>query len=312
MKMKWGHFLFLCICTACLFSLDCDVPTGLIPEIGDWMRLTNDPRPNYDPFLYKGVDDKNFSYGIIGFHDNESIYLFDLEKSSTTVKYTPPDGWLITSLAQVKTTFGNFSFSISDGVSNRIIAYIDDEYIDIYEYDGAPIDDIDGYSSGSYIYVVFEIEKEIYLIIYDSDEDNIFVNKHLTSGFDIWIEFTGLLIFYFVDTYEDFDQIFIMIVDPDGSFPRYDPLFEGDEIWNSNKRYPVISYEFICFTSDFGGSVDVWKGYFDQLTNSSFVENDLYLYGHLLFFNQDVDGQNDIFVIRCAENPPLCTGCFVL
>lgn len=148
---KFVSFLFLGICFIGLFSLDCDVPTDLIPDIGDWMRLTNDPRPNYDPFLFKNVDKVNFSYGIIGFHDNFSIYLYDLETSITSVKYTPPAGWLITSLAQIKTSFGNFCFSISDGVSNKVIAFIDDEYIDIYEFDGSSIDDIDGLLASSYI-----------------------------------------------------------------------------------------------------------------------------------------------------------------
>lgn len=34
----------------------CDNPTGSIPDVGDCMCLTNDARPNYDPFLFESVD----------------------------------------------------------------------------------------------------------------------------------------------------------------------------------------------------------------------------------------------------------------
>lgn len=104
---------------------------------------------------------------------------------------------------------------------------------------------------------MFEIDKQIYLIIYDQNEDEVLVNKYLTDKFDIWIGYDNPLVFCYVNNYEGYYQAFRIYMKYDGSFSRSSLLFEDTEVWNSNKRYPVIWYnDFYCFTYDINKNDD--------------------------------------------------------
>ncbi len=50
--MKNMIFYYLSVFLIGLLWLGCDIPVSPMPDVGDEMRLTNDPGPNYDPFEY--------------------------------------------------------------------------------------------------------------------------------------------------------------------------------------------------------------------------------------------------------------------
>jgi hypothetical protein len=85
--MKWVKLYLVAFLLIGFFGLDCDVPTDLIPEVGDWMRLTNDARPNYDPHFTPHGPGFGYWLNLQG-NDRDAFAVFDLATETETQHFT--------------------------------------------------------------------------------------------------------------------------------------------------------------------------------------------------------------------------------
>ncbi len=293
---------YLTFVLAGLLWLGCDIPVSPMPDVGDEMRLTNDTWPNYDPFEYSNIETVTLDSGIIGYHDNESIYFYDLSTRESSVIYTVEDGWVITGLSRIEDLDESYCFSIADGEDVILYASLNGDVQIVYEYNGLSIDGIDCIVVGSkFLYILIEINKQIYYLRYDYILETSDVYMYLDDGYDVWID-SDAVEFYYVKKVDGFEQLYFGFVAFDGSyFESF--LLDYPEFGESSKRYPVFGYYVFC-TSNVEGQVNIWNlSLVSKLTDSDEIEFDLFYFDRFILFNRTVGGQNDLYIIRSSEPP---------
>jgi hypothetical protein len=292
----------LLILTALSLLVGCEIPVSPLPNVGDEMRLTNDAWPNYGPFEYSNIDTSTLDYGIIGYHDTESIYLFDLSTMESSVVYTVEDGWVITALSRIENLEESYCFSVTDGEDVILYASLSGDVQIVYEFNGLLIDGIDCIEEGSnYLYILIVIDKQIFYIRYDYTLEASDIDMYLDEGYDVWID-SMLVGFYYIKEVDNFEQIYYGFIASDGSYFE-SVLLDHPEFAESNERYPGYGMSLFS-TSDVEGQVDIWHiPLASKLTDSVEVEADLYYFSDFILFNRTVGGQNDLYILRATDIP---------
>jgi hypothetical protein len=167
----------------------------LLPNIGDEMRITNDPEPNYDPCWYSTIDLNGYwgekvdlSKAQIAYHDGHTVYLYSFEDKSTVELYSTPAGFEITTLdAERRTLF----IAMHDGAEARIVSRdaTNGDTATFYQDEGAVIDSIGGRyyeTSKVYQFLLGRADGNVYYLVIIEDNQ---VNYALYSeGFDVHLE----------------------------------------------------------------------------------------------------------------------------
>jgi len=266
----------------------------LLPNIGDEMRITNDPEPNYDPCWYRTRDSGSGLVDLktaqIAYHDGHTAFLYSFEDKSTVELYSAPTGFEITTL---DSTYDSLLIALFDGTETRIV-YRDHDIgncTTLYQDNSAEIESIGG-SYGDHGYDEYEMllgraDGNIYYLIIPDDKqlDYGFYSEgfdvHLGNGFDTYSF-----------AYEIGERTIIYVT----WYTGYGYGAKQEELNNGHyNRYPM----YLTCLSNASGDNDIWDFTSDtQITNkrgSEIEADNTYEY---TLFNRVEDGRSDIYVVR--------------
>lgn len=283
-----------------LLWLGCDIPVSPMPDVGDEVRLTNDPGPNRDPFWYTNGDPETLDGSQICYHDGQTIFLYDWDTGDITELYTAPEKYEITTLDGIRSWWygAGYAFALYGEEQAVVIAIIDDEnVIELIRDKGPPIESMSvNYNSeddppwGKHFAVFLSRNQSMYLIYTNGSDDDSTNNMYIGNGYDInldeWITF-------FIREEDESTFIFELYFEYDGSIYIYDEF--SDEYLN---RYPTNC---LCVTNK-GTTRDIWNYYSDyRVTVNEDEEKELDRYKSYVLFNRVNDGQSDLYVARWVE-----------
>ncbi len=271
----------------------------LLPNIGDEIRITNDPEPNYDPCWYSTIDLNDYwgekvdlSKAQIAYHDGHTVYLYSFEDKSTVELYSAPAGFEITTLDTGK---HRLFIAMHDGAEARIVSrdVINGYVATLYQDNGDVIDSIGGRyydyddvnqllfgrADGNVYYLTITEDRQMKYALYSEGFD-----VHLENSPDPYLcsfvtEFNGSTLVYTTS----FNGL-------DGSHEKYLVLDNGHY-----NRYPMNK---TCL-SNTDGDNDIWD--FEdnvQITDKPGEEIELDSTLEYIVFNRVEDGRSDIYVVR--------------
>jgi len=268
----------------------------LLPNIGDEMRITNDPEPNYDPCWYRTVDvpdgfgeKVDLSKAQIAYHDGHTVYLYSFEDKSTVELYSAPAGFEITTLdTGIRVLF----IALHDGAEARIVYRDHDSGASttIYQDNGVEVESIGGTYDlfDECVLLLGRSDGNIYsLIIYENEEIDY---DYFFEGLDVYRENGDLYSYSFVREVDEHTVCYTAFYSYGGGFDAYEELNNG--YYN---RYPMYKS---CL-SNAGEDNDIWD-FVDniQITDKPGYEIELDSTFNYIVFNRVEDGRSDIYVVR--------------
>lgn len=279
----------------------------LLPNIGDEMRITDDPEPNYDPcwfayFYHNWEDPPSMSSAQIAYHDGKTIYSYSIAEKTTEELYTAPAGYEITALTMGSSYYYELWIALYNGVDAKVVRRNRiNEIATIIEDQGAKITSIAGRYEGHERSLLFgRADGNIYHYFMDQ-HSHVSINI-ISEGFDAY-----QLDYYYNDYDYDYNFYFAKndgtgtrIYELEVLHPEY-PDYELDYVLDSllyngyNNRYPMHQ---IC-SSDAGGDVDIWSFGDDvQITDKPGDEIELNMLNDYIVFNRVENGVSDIYIVR--------------
>jgi hypothetical protein len=287
-----------------LLWLGCEIPVSPLPNVGDEIRLTNDPGPNRDPFWYTWGDPETLEGSQICYHDGRTIYLYDWDSGAIVELYTAPEGYEITTLDLITPWYRDwgFAFALHGEGQTVVIAIIDDKFeVELLRDQGPPIEsmsvdydpeDDSPWGWGKHYALVLSRNEDLYVFYTNGTDDRPSYGIYLTDGYDIYT--------YWYEVY------FVREKDEGTSICRLDLWgYEGIDIYGIfsdgyTNRYPTPC---LC-VSDKGSTWDIWDYQSGRrLTDDAGEERELdvmksYLNDNYVVFNRVTDGRSDLYVAR--------------
>jgi hypothetical protein len=271
----------------------------LLPNIGDEMRITNDPEPNYDPCWYRTYDMP--SYGGSGpadlktaqivYHDGHTAFLYSFENKSTVELYSAPAGFEITTLDTTPCS-GSLFIALYDGTEAKVIHHDSKSgaITTLYQDNGAEIESI----GGTYDWydecelLLSRADGNIYsLVIYENEQIDY---DFYFEGFDVHRENGVETSYSFACDADEHTVCYIARYIEGGGYSAFEVLDNGHY-----NRYPMFQ---TCL-SNADGDNDIWDfGVEVQITDKDGDEIELDSTIEYIVFNRVEDGRSDIYVVR--------------
>ncbi|MCK4593480.1 hypothetical protein KAU45_03180 [bacterium] len=296
--MKWIRLFHLTVLLVGLLWLGCDIPVSPLPNVGDEIRLTNDPGPNRDPFWYTNGDPDSLEGSQICFHDGQTIFLYDWDSGDISELYTAPEVYEITTLDGIRSWWYGvgYAFALYGGGHAVVIAIIDGDEVELLRVEGPPIESMSvNYNSeddppwGKHFAIILSRNQSMYIVYTNGSDDDSSFSMYLGEGYDIhWESDT-----FFVRG-NDSTSIYRLELGYDGSIFMYESFSDG----NLN-RYPSGT---LCVTNK-ESTRDIWNYFLDyRVTDNEGEEKELDRNErYYVLFNRVTDGQSDLYVARWIE-----------
>jgi len=294
--MRFSNHIFIVLALG-LAWLGCEIPVSPLPNVGDEIRLTNDPGSNRDPFWYTEGDPETLEGSQICYHDGRTIYLYDWDSGAISELYTATEGYEITTLDKIMfwSHGKGYAFALHGEGQTVVVAIMNDELeVELLRDSGPPIesmfvnyyDEDDMWNENNFALVISR-NKEIYVLYTDGSDDDSKYAIYICDGYDV-SNYGDMC--YLIRGEGESTSIW------EFSFLSFDLISRFND--GSLNRYPQRT---LCVT-DKGDTRDIWNYFIDyRVTTDEGEEKELDINSYYVVFNRVDDGQSDIYVARWVE-----------